>query len=155
MQELDGLLAGQDSIGAQVGEQASDIMIGKDLQRSDYVTNFYGDSVVIKDGANFTVARNARTAPRYTPQRWERVVALMAALLWFGLVGFLVVRNQPIEANLVVLVRVILSLMAGIVGAMIPGILLVGVQGPGFKIRAGGALALFVISYFFTPEVIM
>ncbi len=155
MVEVDRPIAGQDHIGVQVGERASDIMIGKDLQRSDYVTNIYGDPVVIKDGTNFTVAHSAGAAQRDTPQLWERVVALSAALLWFGLVGFLVVRNQSLDANLVVLVRVILSLMAGVLGAMIPGILLVGIHGPGFKIRAGGALALFVISYFFTPEVML
>jgi hypothetical protein len=48
--------------------------------------------------------------------------------------------------------RIILSLAAGGVGAMIPGILDLKMEaGPKFAIQAGGALAVFVIVYFFQP----
>lgn len=48
--------------------------------------------------------------------------------------------------------RIILALAAGGVGAMIPGILNVDMTaGSKFALRAGGALAVFVIVYFFQP----
>lgn len=48
--------------------------------------------------------------------------------------------------------RIILALAAGGVGAMIPGILNVKMStGSNFLLRAGGALAVFVIVYFFQP----
>lgn len=81
-------------------------------------------------------------------------MALIAAIAWIGLIGFLVIRNEPLEPNLIVLVRIVLSVMASILGAVIPGFLAIDMKGSGFAIRAGGALALFAISYFFTPTVI-
>ncbi|WP_119270305.1 hypothetical protein [Taklimakanibacter deserti] len=48
--------------------------------------------------------------------------------------------------------RIILALAAGGVGAMIPGILNLKMStGSNFLLRAGGALAVFVIVYFFQP----
>lgn len=154
MQEGNRTTTMQNDNEAQVRENTSQLMIDKEPYRSEAVTNMYGNQFLIKEGAKLMPKHNAPETAQYSPKLWERVVALSAALLWFGLVGFLVIRNQALEPNFVVLVRIILSVMAGILGAMIPGILLVGIHGPGFKIRAGGALALFVISYFFTPAVI-
>lgn len=67
---------------------------------------------------------------------------------------FLVIRNDPFaDPDLVVLVRIVLALAVGILGATIPGFLSVEYDLGGFSIRAAGALALFVIVYFGTPEV--
>ena len=72
-----------------------------------------------------------------------------------ALVAFLLVRNQPIaDPNLVVLVRILLSLIVSIFGATVPGMLKVDLEAKGLIIRATGALALFVITYMLTPAVV-
>lgn len=98
-----------------------------------------------------TISMNAR----YEPKAWERLLGFAIAILWIGVVAFLIIRNEPIaDPNFAIFIRIILSFMAGILGAVIPGFLKISMRGPGFVIRAGGALALFVISFFFTPTVI-
>ncbi|MBP7960899.1 MAG: HEAT repeat domain-containing protein [Caldilineaceae bacterium] len=108
-----------------------------------------------KNGGVIVIGGNNSVNTQYKPKPWERIIALIAALAWVGLIGFLVVRNEPLDPNLTVFVRIILSVMAGILGAVIPGFLSVDIKKSGLAIRAGGALALFVISYFFTPTVIV
>jgi len=71
------------------------------------------------------------------------------------LVGFLVVRNQPFhDPNLVVLIRTVLSTAVAVLGATIPGFLHIDLAARGVAIRAGGALALFVLTFFFSPGVL-
>lgn len=87
-------------------------------------------------------------------QSWERVVAGVAAAVVMLLIVYLVVRNVPFaDPNLVVLTRIVLSLAVAVFGATVPGFLNVGWSLNGIVIRAGGALALFVLSLVFTPVV--
>jgi hypothetical protein len=92
----------------------------------------------------------------YQPQTWEKVASYITAFLFVGSVVFLLIRNQPIaDPNLVVALRVLLSLMVAVLGASIPGMLGVDLKtGKGIAIRATGALALFVISFVMTPKVL-
>ena len=91
----------------------------------------------------------------YTPHHWEKVVTSGAAIIILFLALFLVVRNEPFrDPNLVVMTRILLSVCIGAIGAAIPGFLRVGIDARGMAIRAGGALALFVISFLFTPTVL-
>ena len=93
--------------------------------------------------------------PQYVAHLWERVVASAAAVVVLAVALFLVVRNEPFrDPNLVVLTRIVLSTCVGALGAAIPGFLHIGVNARGLAIRAGGALALFVLSYLFTPSVL-
>jgi hypothetical protein len=86
--------------------------------------------------------------------RFERRVALLTSVGLVAVVIFLVVRNQPFaDPNLVIVFRIVLSLAVGALGATIPGFLGVSYSLGGFTIRAGGALALFVITFFGTPKV--
>jgi hypothetical protein len=65
-----------------------------------------------------------------------------------------VIRNQPIaDDHLVELLRIILSVAMGVLGATIPGFLHVEYKIGGLAIRAAGALALVVLTYFYTPKV--
>jgi hypothetical protein len=85
----------------------------------------------------------------------DSILAGLAALAIIGVVLFLAVRNTPIaDPNLVVALRTLLSLGAAILGAAIPGFLNVGWTARGLTIRAGGALALFVLTFVYTPEVV-
>ncbi len=87
----------------------------------------------------------------YRPALWEKIVASSVAVLIFALVGWLVIRNQPFtDPNLVVLLRNVVSVATGILGATIPGFLRLDWKGKGLAMRATGACALFVISYFWT-----
>ena len=100
--------------------------------------------------------RRLRENPQYSVSQWEKIVAVAMAALVIGLVVYLVVRNQPFaDPNLVRILRIVLSVAAGILGATIPGFLHVQWSGGGFIIRAGGALALFVITFFGSPNVIL
>lgn len=88
-------------------------------------------------------------------QSWERIAAGVAAAVVLLLVTYLVIRNQPfVDPNLVILTRIVLSLSVAVFGATVPGFLNVGWSFKGTAIRAGGALALFVLSFVFTPTVI-
>lgn len=90
----------------------------------------------------------------YTPAPWEKMVGYGAAVLVLLLVVYLVVRNEPFaDSNLVVFTRIVLSLAVAALGATVPGFLHVDWSTKGVAIRAGGALALFVLSFLFTPEV--
>jgi hypothetical protein len=92
----------------------------------------------------------------YTPSEWEKITTAVIAILIIVLVGYLVIRNQAFaDPNLVVLTRVLLSLAIAALGATIPGFLNVGWDSRGVLVRAGGALALFVITFSITPKVLL
>jgi len=91
--------------------------------------------------------------PRPATHLFERVAAIGAALLILCLAIFLLVRNKPIaDPQLFFVMRVVLSFAVATLGATIPGFLDVGWKGGGLAIRAGGALALFVLTYVYTPD---
>lgn len=86
--------------------------------------------------------------------QWEKVVAAVVAVFIVGLVSFLVIRDKPFsDPNLAVFVRILLSLSCAVLGAVIPGFLQVDIKGRGLLIRAGGALALFLVTFFFSPQI--
>jgi len=90
----------------------------------------------------------------YQPAQLEKVVASAVAILIVGLISFLVIRDKPFsDPNFPVFIRILLSLACAVLGAVIPGFLNVDLKAKGLLIRAGGALALFVITFFFTPNV--
>jgi hypothetical protein len=86
---------------------------------------------------------------------FERGVATLVGLAVVSFVLYLVARNEPfVDQNLVVLMRLVLGLAMGILGATVPGFLNVSWKGGGLAVRAGGALALFVLTLVFTPTVL-
>lgn len=92
---------------------------------------------------------------KYIPTSFERKTAIVSAVGVVILIAFLLVRNEPFaDANLVVLARIILSTGVATIGATVPGFLQIGWKTKGLFIRAGGALALFVLSFVLTPKVI-
>ena len=86
---------------------------------------------------------------------FDRIAATLAALAVVGLVGYLLIRNEPVaDSRLFLALRILLSLSAATLGATIPGFLDIRWSGRGLAIRAGGALALFVLTYVYTPDVL-
>jgi len=93
--------------------------------------------------------------PQHAPATWEKIMAVGMAFSIFSLVGWVIIRNQPFaDQNFVVFLRIALSVAAAILGATIPGFLFVDWKRSGLAVRAGGALALCVLTIVFTPSVI-
>jgi len=96
-----------------------------------------------------------RNIAPYRQSALERLVAMITAVAIIALAGYLIVRNEPFaDSNLVVVTRIILSLAVAVLGATIPGFLNIGWSGKGVVVRAGGALALFVLTLWLTPTVL-
>jgi hypothetical protein len=94
-----------------------------------------------------------KTNPPIPP--FDRIAATFAALVIVALGVFLLIRNQPIaDPKLFFVLRVVLSFGTATLGASIPGFLSVGWSGGGLAIRAGGALALFVLTFVYTPNLV-
>jgi hypothetical protein len=94
-------------------------------------------------------------AARPPGPQFDRLAATLAALVVIGLAVFLLVRNQPIaDPRLFFVLRVVLSLSAATLGATIPGFMDIRWSGSGLTLRAGGALALFVLTFVYTPDVL-
>src|SRR4051812_3700123 len=86
---------------------------------------------------------------------FDRIAATLAALVIVGLMAFLLIRNEPItDPRLFFGLRLLLSFGAAALGASIPGFLNVGWSGGGLAVRAGGALALFVLTFVYTPDLV-
>src|SRR4051795_5304423 len=97
----------------------------------------------------------AKTAAQPPPPQFDRIAATGAALLIVGLAVFLLVRNEKIaDPQLFFVLRVVLSFSAATLGATIPGFLNVRWSGGGLAVRAGGALALFVLTFVYTPDLV-
>jgi hypothetical protein len=112
-----------------------------------------GNSWRSASGGNMSHANGQ--AETYHASLWEKLVTTGASLTIIGLVVFVVIRNQPFaDPNVVVLLRFVLALALASLGATIPGFLHVGISGYGVVIRAGGALALFVLGISVTPTVL-
>jgi small GTP-binding protein len=120
----------------------------------DYITN----STIGTSGQSMIIVGQTPSPEErkmvYQPQTWERIVAYAAAVLFLGVVSFIAIRNEPIaDPNIVVLIRTVLSLVVAVIGATVPGMLHVDMSRKGLAIRATGALALFVITFMLTPQV--
>src|SRR5580700_7165676 len=95
----------------------------------------------------------AKAASSQATAQFDRIAAVCAALVIVGLVVFLLIRNEEIaDARLFFALRLVLSFGAAVLGATIPGFVSVGWSGGGLTVRAGGALALFVLTYLYTPD---
>jgi hypothetical protein len=134
-------------------EAIVDLAIARYPDRADILRNALNEYL----NSNLLDERHSRGDGRsqtvYQPAPWEKICVVTTALLVVLLVGFLVVRNLPFrDPNLVVLIRTVLSAAVAVLGATIPGFLHVDLSTRGLTIRAGGALALFVLSFFFSPR---
>jgi hypothetical protein len=97
----------------------------------------------------------AKTTTSQERLQFDRIAATCAALVVVGLAVFLLIRNQPIaDPKLFFVLRVVLSFSTATLGATIPGFLNVGWSGGGLVVRAGGALALFVLTFVYTPDLV-
>lgn len=98
----------------------------------------------------------AAVEERHTGSALDRIGALLAALVVVGLAVFLLVRNEAIaDPRLFFVLRVVLSFSMAVLGATIPGFLHLKWTGGGLAVRAGGALALFALTFMYTPDLVI
>jgi hypothetical protein len=96
-----------------------------------------------------------RQIARPSAPPFDRIAATFAALVVVGLAVFLLIRNTPIsDPKLFFVLRVVLSFSAATLGATLPGFLNVRWSGNGLTVRAGGALALFLLTFVYTPDLV-
>lgn len=92
---------------------------------------------------------------RGSEYRIERMAATLSALAIVGMILWLLIRNEPItDPRLFFALRVVVSVAAAVLGAAIPGFLQVRWSQGGLAVRAGGALALFVLTFVYTPDLL-
>jgi hypothetical protein len=85
-------------------------------------------------------------------RRVETGLAFAFGCLALAVVLWLAFRAETLSEQQFEILRVVLALAGGGVAAVIPGFLDVGVQaGAKLALRAGGALAVFVVLYFWSP----
>ncbi len=97
----------------------------------------------------------SKDSDSYKPASWEKITFVIVSISIIITALFITIRNEPFaDSNLVVIFRIMLSVAAAALGATIPGFLYVDLKSKGILIRAGGALALFVLTYLLTPSVI-
>ncbi|THB65772.1 MAG: hypothetical protein D6E12_11945 [Desulfovibrio sp.] len=83
----------------------------------------------------------------------EKCVALLVGLVVVGLVIYLILLDEPFQ-NLETAgyVKTLLSLACAIVGASLPGFLNISYRAGGLVLRAGGAVALFIVVFFYSDR---
>lgn len=91
--------------------------------------------------------RKLRFVPGQQPL-WERICLWGLAAVLLVLVTELLFRPDDLSAQKWKLAKLVASLLGGVVGAFLPGMLEIQGKRGGFVIRATGALALFVLVFF-------
>jgi hypothetical protein len=81
-------------------------------------------------------------------------VVALATLLLVGLPAVLLVQNEPIDRGLLFGVRLLTSFSAAVIGGALPGFINLSMTPTAFITRAGGALALFVLTFLYVPAVL-
>ncbi len=93
--------------------------------------------------------RSAQPAPTH---RLELGLAFAFGCVAIGIVLWLAFRAETLNEQQFEILRIVLALAGGGVGAVIPGFLDVSMKaGTKLALRAGGALAVFVVLYFWSP----
>lgn len=81
-------------------------------------------------------------------QRWEKIAVFAFGVTFVSILLVLVLFFPTLTPEAYTIFRIVIALAAAGIGAVIPGVLDVRMKG---LLRAGGAMALFVIVYFFSP----
>ena len=96
----------------------------------------------------------ATESGQYRPSLWEKITFAVLAVGIILTALFIITQRNEIPARNFALMRILLSAAMGVVGGVIPGFLHVSLTRFGALIRAGGGLALAVLTYFFTPSIV-
>jgi hypothetical protein len=88
-----------------------------------------------------------KSTPVLPAARWERIAIFVFGVVFLGVLLY-IATSQNLTGRAYEIVRIVIALAAAGIGSAIPGFLHVRING---AIRASGALALFVVVYFFSP----
>jgi hypothetical protein len=99
-----------------------------------------------------SAARSPGNVPVPVPQHtWEKIAAFVFGVVFITtLLVVAIAFPQPTSFQYEVF-RIVLAIACGGIAAVIPGFLAVSMDTKGLVIRAGGALAVFLLVYFFSP----
>jgi protein O-GlcNAc transferase len=99
-----------------------------------------------------SAARSPAYRPGHIPQQaWEKIAGFAFGVMFVAALLVLAIAfPQPTSFQYDVF-RIVLAIACAGVAAVIPGFLAVSMDAKGLVIRAGGALAVFVLVYFFSP----
>jgi hypothetical protein len=111
-----------------------------------------GSVLVQVQGDGNRIVLNKGSPQPHQAQLWERIAAVLAGMAVVALICFLAIRNQRLDPQIALYVRLILSLAVAVLGGTVPGFLHLQLKRRGNTLRAGGALALFVLTYVYTPN---
>jgi hypothetical protein len=99
-----------------------------------------------------SAARSLAHRPVHVPQQaWEKIAGFAFGVMFTTAMLVLAVAFPEPKPFQYAVFRIILALAGGGVAALIPGFLHVSMDAKGLVIRAGGALAVFLLLYFFNP----
>jgi hypothetical protein len=85
-------------------------------------------------------------------RRLQMGLAFVFGCVAIGVVLWLAFRAETLSEQQFEILRIVLALAGGGVGAVIPGFLDVSMKaGAKLALRAGGALAVFIVLYFWSP----
>lgn len=88
------------------------------------------------------------------PTVLERSIGLFIGVIIIGIALYLVITNHKFEdKNTALIMRLVLSVGMGAVGATVPGFLRVDYKKKGLVIRTAGGMAVFFITLAFSPKV--
>ncbi len=81
-------------------------------------------------------------------QHWEKIAVFGFGVVFISVILWIAVASPDMNENTFTIVRIVIALAAAGIGAFIPGF--IDVRIPGI-LRAGGAMAIFGVVYFYTP----
>lgn len=84
----------------------------------------------------------------------DRVAAALATLVVVGLPTFLLVLDEPIDHSLFLILRLIMSVSAAVLGGTIPGFLDINSTRIALVARVTGAIAFFALAFALLPEIL-
>lgn len=88
---------------------------------------------------------NKKVTTSSNPSRVEKIIGIVFAFLVFAMIAYTVIKDVNIDDNKMPLLYTLISLMAGVVVATIPGFLNIDYSGKGMTMRAAGGAAAFVL----------
>lgn len=127
----------------------------KSSRESSQTINVHGNYFAGETNVHTAIQNNTTSSEKpmtqHTVSTWEKIVVMGSLVPFLGLFGYLLLRNTPIDPSLMVPLRAVMSVLVAIFGAVVPGYINVGFTAKGITIRAFGAIALFVLTFVYTP----
>lgn len=87
----------------------------------------------------------------HSTHRWDLIIAFTAGVIAAAVIFMSIRADPPADSNRTLIIRIVLAGAMAVFGAAVPGLLNVKAQPRKREIRAGSAIALAAIAFFFAP----